>query len=468
MTTAETFSELGVNTRRRSTTVLDVRNGWARAYRHVRRLADDPAAWRLGARTPASWTLAAAFAVASVGTGLALPGADVRSDPGPPRDNGVPVALPLSADAPATDQFAFKSPAGAPAVVAAPAAAAAAAPVVPARRTIPLGKGMWLHTFDKAHGGNANAIVSHAVAHGLTHLYVRTGSSRMGFYARPDLDRILPVAHAAGIKVVGWDFPYFNDLYADATRAKEAIDYTTPDGHQIDAFSADIETKSEGTNLSTDNARAYGIRLRELAGPEYPLIATVPRPNPKRWYPYFEVVQHFDAIAPMVYWINRDPVTDVAGAIEALKPFGKPILPVGQAYDPAIDGSPQWTTPSKEQIAAFMRAAADRGIAAVSCWAWNPATPEHWAAITESAQYDFQSLKTRGDAKSVLALQRMLQGLGYPVVPDGVFGPATIQALSDYQRRNGLKPTGWIDEPTVATLARPYKDKQKLEHAGKG
>ena len=38
---------------------------------------------------------------------------------------------------------------------------------------------------DQAEGGDVNAIVARARATGLTHLYVRTGSSVDGFYAAP-------------------------------------------------------------------------------------------------------------------------------------------------------------------------------------------------------------------------------------------------------------------------------------------
>ena len=76
---------------------------------------------------------------------------------------------------------------------------------------------------DQVEGGDANAIVARAKATGLTHLYVRTGSSVDGFYAAPFLDTLLPVAHAGGLKIIGWDFPYFADIGVDISRAVAAI-----------------------------------------------------------------------------------------------------------------------------------------------------------------------------------------------------------------------------------------------------
>lgn len=265
---------------------------------------------------------------------------------------------------------------------------ALAVPPLPVRVTrpapaLPRGKGMWLHYFRLAAGGDPVALVARAKATGLSHVYLRVGSSKDGFYAQAELDRLLPVAHDAGLSVVGWDFPYLFDAEADARRAAAAIAYTTPDGHRMDAFSADIETRHEGVNISVPVADTYSRRLRELVGPTYPLIATVPRPRYNRGFPFAEIVRQFDAVAPMVYWTVRDPVVEVEQAVDDLVGLGKPVMPVGQAYDPGIDGGPPGPPP-KEHLVRFIRAAQTRGVTAYSFWVWHLATPEHWAAITEA------------------------------------------------------------------------------------
>src|SRR5688500_3032445 len=267
--------------------------------------------------------------------------AEPVADAAPPTTTARAVDTPVPDAAPAApaERVADAAPptTTAPAEVAPPAAPA---PVAAPKPILPLGKGMWLYQLSMSEGGDANKVVNKAKSLGLTHLYTRLGSSKGGFYAQKELDKLLPVAHAAGIKVIGWDFVYLVDPIADAVRSKAEIDYTTPDGHKIDAFSADIETGAEGVNLTAEGAAAYGAKLRELAGPNYPLIATVPRPSPKRWFPFAEATAAFDAIAPMVYWQNRDPATDVAGAIDYLAQFGKPILPIGQAYNGGPEGGP--------------------------------------------------------------------------------------------------------------------------------
>jgi hypothetical protein len=318
---------------------------------------------------------------------ISLTGATPLGEPKPVTDAGAALDAALAEAATTAPPASRSEPAGA--VLAAPPAPAPTVPAPPAGWTpsLPTGKGMWLHRFQDAAGGDPAQIVKQAQAAGLSHVYVRLGSSKSGFYGQADLDRLLPVAHAAGLKVVGWDFPYLKDPEADAQRSFAEVSYTTPTGHRIDAFAADIETPAEGTNLADVTVSHYSDKLRQLVGPDYPLIAAVPRYNPSRYYPYQLMNQFYDAFAPMVYWINRDPATDVAGTLQALKGLGKPMIPVGQAYDPAIDGNPQYPVPGRAQIEAFIRTAVAHGVTGVSFWSWSTATAEHWQTIADDRSF---------------------------------------------------------------------------------
>jgi hypothetical protein len=291
-------------------------------------------------------------------------------------------AVAAAAEAPA----AVPPPAASALPAPAPAPAAPQVPLDPAR--LPSGKGMWVWMPERTDGGDPAAIVARAQAVGLSHVFVRTGSSWKGFYAQAFLDRLLPAAHAAGIRVYGWDFPNLRDWKADAERGLAAIHYTTPDGHRIDGFTADIETRSEGVNLTPEGALAYGTYLRQGVGTGYPLIACVPRmlDLAAHRFPYREAVAQFDAIAPMVYWMGRDPVADVSGALDYLRQFGKPLMPVGQAYDGGPEGGPPGH-PSRAAILAFTAASAAKGATAVSFWSWQHASQENWEAIRDAEQF---------------------------------------------------------------------------------
>ncbi len=330
-------------------------------------------------------------------------------------------------------------------------------PASPAvRGALPAGKGMWMYQPKAVEGGNAQAIIARAKAVGLTHIFVRTGSSKTGFYAGDFLAQILPVAHEHGVRIYGWDFPYLDNIQDDINRAVAAITFTAPGGHRIDGFSSDIEFPSMGVKVTPANALAYGHGLRDAVGTQYPLIATVPRPSHKiKFYPYPEVVSAFDAIAPMVYWLNREPVSDVTGALRDLAKFGKPVIPIGQAYDGAADHGPPGV-PNRFAIHSFMRAAEEHGAMSVSFWSWQHASQEAWDAIKDAVEF---TLPVTPDAvftpAEVRQYQHMLTSLGFPTAIDGVWGPAVIDAITAYQRAANLPVTGVIDAATKKLLLHP-------------
>ncbi len=184
----------------------------------------------------------------------------------------------------------------------------------------------------------------------------------------------------------GWDFPRLISIPYDVARAKAAVAYRTPEGQAIDGFAADIETTAEGTKISADSATTYGQALRGAMSTAVPLVAVVPRPSPVRPYPYAAVVEHFDAIAPMVYWLNREPGSDVAGALRDLRGFRKPVFPVGQAYDGKAEGG-RAGVPSRAELLRFVDVAAEEGAAGVSFWSWQAADQQAWDAIRDAPEF---------------------------------------------------------------------------------
>jgi hypothetical protein len=51
----------------------------------------------------------------------------------------------------------------------------------------------------------------------------------------------------------------------------------------------------------------------------------------------------------------------------------------------------------------------------------------------------------------IVEVQRALASKGYKVQADGVFGPATLDAMEDWQEKNGL-PVGYLTISTVESL----------------
>jgi hypothetical protein len=385
-----------------------------------------------------------------------LAAADAQADPGP----SVLISQAGSSRSALAGTTAASRP-GTPAAGVVPPskpAARSARPRSPATRgAIPVGKGMWVYRPQDTEGGDVVAIVARAREVGLGEIYVRTGSSKDGFYAGHFLDALLGPAHRAGLRVYAWDFPYLDDVNADIARADTAITHLTPSGDRVDGFVADIELPSMGVRVTRANAQAYGAGLRATVGAAYPLIACVPRPTPavEAEYSYADVTANFDAIMPMVYWLNRDPVSDMRRAAAALAPLGKPLIPVGQAYDGAIDGGPAGV-PSPAAIQAFMAEAARAGAVGVSFWSWQHADQAAWDTIAAAPQFKTPTNRFGGlDPAAVRAYQALLTSLGFPAPATGRLDPTTVAALRSFQRAGRINVTGTIDDSTRALMLQP-------------
>ena len=66
-------------------------------------------------------------------------------------------------------------------------------------------------------------------------------------------------------------------------------------------------------------------------------------------------------------------------------------------------------------------------------------------------------------SQPIRSLQTMLRVLAehddryFPVIPDGIYGPATMRAISNFQRQHGLPVTGITDQNTWETVVAEYE-----------
>ena len=221
------------------------------------------------------------------------------------------------------------------------------------------GKGLWVTPWVKTQV-DVGRLVAKARAAGVHSLWIRTGGTRQGYYGGHFLPGLVPAAHAAGLVVVAWDFPFLSDPVADARRAQQALD------RGVDAFSPDVETAAEGTYASPRRLAVYLSLVRTYAGSR-PVVATVPRPTKQKTsFPYDAFVPYADVFAPMVYWSCREP-----GALvhESLVRLGKwlPVAPIGQGYDMGGEGGRRGT-PSRLETLRFLDAARRGGAIGASLW----------------------------------------------------------------------------------------------------
>ena len=87
---------------------------------------------------------------------------------------------------------------------------------------------MWIWEWDSTDGGHVDEIVQQAVSAGLHQLWVRVGDSMHGFYGAEELASLVPVAHAHGIAVIAWGFPYLWDPVGDAQWTSQILDWRAP------------------------------------------------------------------------------------------------------------------------------------------------------------------------------------------------------------------------------------------------
>ncbi|HVF03465.1 MAG TPA: hypothetical protein VNA20_01375 [Frankiaceae bacterium] len=256
-----------------------------------------------------------------------------------------------------------------------------------AARYIPHGTGMWTYMWKETEGGSARRIVARAQETGLTHLYVRTGTRKGGFDGGPMLRELLPATKGTDIKVIAWDFPQLKNPVADAHRLAAAAKFRVAGAPRVAAVAPDIETSSEGTILTNQRVDTYMKTLRKLLPDDIAIIGVTPWPSEKRLgrYPFGGVAKYSDALAPMAYWVNRDPATVARQTMQRLKKYGKPVMPIGQAYDPRIDvPGLKWGPPSKAQVDAFLKTSRSMGAPAASLWVWQFASKGQWQALDQA------------------------------------------------------------------------------------
>jgi uncharacterized lipoprotein YddW (UPF0748 family) len=225
-------------------------------------------------------------------------------------------------------------------------------------------------------------VVSRAVSAGLHQLWVRVGDSKYGFYGASELASLVPVAHAAGLSVVAWGFPYLYDPVNDANWTGQILAWRSAGGQSVDAYSADIERASEGVDLTAQRVAVYLQGVRKSAGTT-PVIATVYPPLDAYWsggYPYSTIATYVDAFAPMVYWECIDPGSAAASAIRRLSTL-RPVHVIGQAFNMADVGG-RIPAPSGSEITEFLSQAHADGAVGASFWVWQSATAEEWSAVS--------------------------------------------------------------------------------------
>jgi hypothetical protein len=188
--------------------------------------------------------------------------------------------------------------------------AAPASGAVP-NRSAYAGLGTWLDIYATPSWANPAREVAAMARAGVRTLYLQTGNyeQRVDLVRPRALGRFVDAAHAAGMRVVAWYLPSFDNPAQDARRALAAIRFRSATGQRFDSFALDIEAAFvKPVSLRNRRLLELSSRLRTAAGRRYALGAIVPsavgmRRHPRYWprFPYRSLDRYYDVFLPMAY-----------------------------------------------------------------------------------------------------------------------------------------------------------------------
>ncbi|HWO69652.1 MAG TPA: hypothetical protein VNP94_02710 [Actinomycetota bacterium] len=272
-------------------------------------------------------------------------------------------------------------PAGSPL----PAQAGRGAPLAAYR-----GLGAWVDIYDEAQMADPEGTVQRMAAYGVRTVYFETSnySREQVIVWRDAAGRFIEAAHAAGMRIVAWYLPGFENLRRDLRRTRAAIAFESPSGQRFDSFALDIEaTVVDDPAERTRRLLRLSRRIRELVGPAYPLGAITPNPvrlvvYPDRWpgFPWRELARIYDVFLPMTYFGydvegRARAYAYVRRAVELIREqtgiANVPIHAIGGIANDLDAG----------EVEGYVRAAREHGLLGASLYDFDTSGPEDWAEL---------------------------------------------------------------------------------------
>lgn len=177
-----------------------------------------------------------------------------------------------------------------------------------------IGLGTWVDIYATTTWANPQRAVAAMARDGVRTLYLQTGNySQTVDLVRPHaLGRFIDAAHAAGLRVVAWYLPSFDNPVQDARRGAAAIRFRSANGERFDSFALDIEAGFvKPVALRNQRLLQLSARLRAAVGRAYPLGAIIPSPvgmrrHPAYWprFPYRPLARLYNVFLPMAYFTD--------------------------------------------------------------------------------------------------------------------------------------------------------------------
>jgi hypothetical protein len=255
------------------------------------------------------------------------------------------------------------------------------------------GKGMWL-TLGTIADSQPSAIVQAALHCGVTHLYLESAISPLGFHGRSSVGPLLDEAHRHRLKVLAWVYPYLYDTGADVALTHEVAAYRTPSGNRFDGIAEDLERNMTAAAIGT-----FSQIVRASLGPSYPLVGVTYPAQSLPSYPFTQVARSYNVVAPMDYWhqtktafglnyghmrygeaYTRKYAEDSIAAIRRAAPDAR-IAPIGQVFDDYGHEGMGPYAPSVAELQGFLEGSKADGAIGASFFQWMTATEPEWKTI---------------------------------------------------------------------------------------
>ena len=181
------------------------------------------------------------------------------------------------------------------------------------------GKGMFIWKVQHCDGGNAQQIVAHARAAGLTHVQVKVAD---GVWSFPDAQyegltvAAIRALQQAGFTVWGWQFVYGRDPHnPDVRTVVEEADIAADRVQALGLTGFAVDLEETGHSVRTwhgdeVDCRDYMTRLRERLGHDFPIAACSHRfPHTYQWTEVWqrlwsEFMPRCNYAMPQVYWLQ--------------------------------------------------------------------------------------------------------------------------------------------------------------------
>jgi hypothetical protein len=253
------------------------------------------------------------------------------------------------------------------------------------------GYGTWVDVYDFApsyQGRSGTPRVTPAdidamASHGVRTLYLQAAQldpRSPGPVADPGaLAALLVRAQRAGMRVIGWYLPRFDDIDQDLAHLK-AVSAFQVLGHRFDGVAVDIEWTDSVADPTTRNRRLVALSRRLRASNGRDALGAIVLPpvqteviNPAKWpaFPWRKLAPSYDVWLPMGYWTERsqasgfkDGRTYTDENVRRLRTnLGEPNVPVH-----AIGGIGNQLTP--EQAKGFVKAVKETRAIGASIYDW--------------------------------------------------------------------------------------------------